>query len=202
MVVSSSIKDLVEEAYGYRLHQQREEIERFCEWLVKREPNNVLEIGGLHGGTAILWLGIATGKVISVDLPDGRFGGLDHGLNEDRCLLRNEHLHDRSSRYHGVLGDSHDPATVREVRKVLNGEFVDMLFIDGDHTYAGVSSDFELYKQFVSRNGCIALHDINDTPMHRAAGCRVDQLWKDIISAGKIEFNIHGEWGGIGVVVL
>jgi hypothetical protein len=36
---------------------------------------------------------------------------------------------------------------------------IDVLFIDGDHSYEGVKSDFELYSTILSKKGIIILHD-------------------------------------------
>jgi hypothetical protein len=36
---------------------------------------------------------------------------------------------------------------------------IDVLFIDGDHSYEGVKSDFELYSTILSEKGIIMLHD-------------------------------------------
>lgn len=36
---------------------------------------------------------------------------------------------------------------------------IDFLFIDGDHSYEGVKSDFELYSKLLSPKGIIVLHD-------------------------------------------
>lgn len=36
---------------------------------------------------------------------------------------------------------------------------IDLLFIDGDHSYDGVKKDFELYSQILSDNGVIIIHD-------------------------------------------
>jgi hypothetical protein len=36
---------------------------------------------------------------------------------------------------------------------------IDFLFIDGDHSYEGVSNDFNLYKNIISNGGMIAIHD-------------------------------------------
>jgi hypothetical protein len=42
---------------------------------------------------------------------------------------------------------------------VRQGIQVDFLFIDGDHSYEGVKTDFELYSQILSENGVIVIHD-------------------------------------------
>jgi hypothetical protein len=36
---------------------------------------------------------------------------------------------------------------------------IDFLFIDGDHSYEGVKTDFELYSKLLSDQGIIAIHD-------------------------------------------
>jgi hypothetical protein len=36
---------------------------------------------------------------------------------------------------------------------------IDLLFIDGDHSYEGVKKDFELYSTILSNNGIIIIHD-------------------------------------------
>ena len=42
---------------------------------------------------------------------------------------------------------------------VLQDIKIDLLFIDGDHSYEGVKKDFDLYSQILSDNGMIILHD-------------------------------------------
>ena len=39
---------------------------------------------------------------------------------------------------------------------------IDILFIDGDHSYEGVKKDFELYSTILSENGVIIIHDTDE----------------------------------------
>jgi hypothetical protein len=39
---------------------------------------------------------------------------------------------------------------------------IDVLFIDGDHSYEGVKTDFELYSKIMSDNGTIIIHDTDE----------------------------------------
>jgi hypothetical protein len=39
---------------------------------------------------------------------------------------------------------------------------IDFLFIDGDHSYEGVKTDFELYSKILVDNGVIVLHDTDE----------------------------------------
>jgi cephalosporin hydroxylase len=99
----------------------------------------------------------------------------------------------------GVLGDSHDPKTLQVVTDLMGGTPFDFLFIDGDHSYAGVKRDYEMYSPLVKPGGWVGFHDINDTEIHRSFGCQVEQFWTELHGT-KQEFNCHAPWGGIGVI--
>lgn len=45
---------------------------------------------------------------------------------------------------------------------VLQDIKIDLLFIDGDHSYEGVKKDFDLYSSILSDNGIIILHDTDN----------------------------------------
>ena len=45
---------------------------------------------------------------------------------------------------------------------VLQDIKIDLLFIDGDHSYEGVKKDFELYSNLISEKGIIIIHDTDD----------------------------------------
>ena len=180
------------------MHQHDEEIRPFAEWLATRQPHHVIEIGTLKGGTAALWHELCTGTVVSVDLPSGRFGGADHGYNEEAVLKRNQTLQNKFHRLHCLSANSHSKETPELVHYLLKEEQADFLFIDGDHTYEGVKADFEMYAPLVRPGGIIALHDVLDTPVHRSAGCYVNKFWNEL-PPHKALFSCNGPWGGIGV---
>ena len=69
-----------------------------------------------------------------------------------------------SQQVHLLRADSHSSGTARQLQKLLGGRTIDFLFIDGDHTYAGVKQDFELYSRLLSKDGLVALHDIAPRP--------------------------------------
>ncbi len=127
-----------------------------------RQPKAVLEIGTCHGGTLYLWCQAAdpAATLISIDLPEGEFGG---GYPPCRAPFY-QSFATGSQRVHLLRADSHSASTAEQVRKLLDGRTIDFLFIDGDHTYAGVKQDFDLYSPLVSKDGLIALHDIAPRP--------------------------------------
>lgn len=55
---------------------------------------------------------------------------------------------------------SHAQKTVRCVKELLRGNELDLLFIDGDHSYEGVKQDFLSYSPLVRKGGWITFHDI------------------------------------------
>ncbi len=181
------------------MFQHAGEIEPFAEWLAARGPADVIEVGTLHGGTAALWHGICGGRVISIDLPDGAFGGAAHQYSPERCVERTESLMEMLPRFVPILLDSQQPTTAQEVAQFLP-EPADLLFLDGDHTLRGVLQDLTLYGPMVRSGGVIAFHDILDTQMHRRDGVEVNLLW-NALPGDKHVWSVNGSWGGIGALI-
>ncbi len=129
--------------------QRPAEILPFLDLVRERRPQVVLEIGVAYGGTNVM-LGATLPSVTELV-------GLDvFVLN--RPLL--ETLGRAGLRRHLVEGDSRSPATFARIRELLAGRTIDLLFIDGDHSFAGVVGDFRLYSGLVKPGGLIAFHDI------------------------------------------
>jgi predicted O-methyltransferase YrrM len=66
------------------------------------------------------------------------------------------------------------------LKKVLDEEPVDFLFIDGDHSYKGVRQDFETYSKLVRPGGLIAMHDIVENPHDPTI--EVSSFWQELKS--------------------
>ena len=60
-----------------------------------------------------------------------------------------------------IKGDSRAAATFQAVRAELSDGLVDLLFIDGDHEFAGVESDFLMYSRLVRPSGFLVFDDVN-----------------------------------------
>lgn len=190
------------DAVDFRMEQIPGEIWPFAEWLWNRHPHNVLEIGVRHGGTAALWHGLCTGRVVGID-----WEGQD-SLGKETANRANE-MESLYDRYRFICGDSRDENTIARgvaaLAEVGNNSY-DFIFIDGDHSYEGVKSDFINYRPLLSTGGCIAFHDIVDTPTTRNAGQGVFRFWSELKAQNYPEhwkeFCVNGEWGGIGALVL
>jgi predicted O-methyltransferase YrrM len=69
-------------------------------------------------------------------------------------------------------------STREDLRRLLGSRGIDLLFIDGDHSYAGVRWDFEAYGSLVRPGGLIALHDVCLDPNNSARGFDVASYWR------------------------
>jgi|SRR5581483_11101602 len=180
--------------------QVRSEIHRLAEIVADLKPKNLLEIGTCRGGTLCILSRLASpdGNIISLDLPNGEFGG---GYKWFHIPIFKAFPYAKQ-KLHLLRGDSHSAEMANAVRKILGEEKLDLLFIDGDHTYEGVKKDFEDYSKLVRRGGIIALHDI---VQHPSDHCDVSRLWqelKTIYSHEEIVESHNQNWAGIGVLYI
>jgi predicted O-methyltransferase YrrM len=158
--------------------QKGTEMSALLELAASLRARCVVEIGTAAGGVLHLLARVAEpdALIVSVDLPGGRFGG-GYGAWRRPLYAR---LVRRSQELALLRADSHSPETLRMVTERLAGRPVDLLFIDGDHTLAGVAADFGTYAPLVRTGGVIALHDIAATPGEQ--GIEVPEFWRSLKS--------------------
>ena len=179
-------------------HQVRTEIVGFLERAREERPRTVMEIGTAQGGTNFL-LGVVLPEVtlkIGVDL-----------------FVQNTRLLDAFARpgcrQVFLNGSSYGRGMAQRVRAALDERVIDVLFIDGDHAYAGVKADFETYAPLVRPGGLIAFHDIvpdHLTRFGRATGRYagdVPRFWQDVRGgfAETWEFVESWDQDGLGIGV-
>ncbi len=194
------------EGYGHckwlKPYQHAKEIFTLYEHVLERRPRRILEIGTARGGTLYLWLQAATDDavVVSIDLPGGKFGG---GYRACRVPLYQSFARPHQA-LHLVRQSSRDPALPGRVRELMNGEPLDFLFIDADHRFEGVATNFRLYAPLVRAGGIIALHDI--LPSARNDEIEVHRLWarlEHLPGAFAITDSARARYPlGIGTVVV
>jgi predicted O-methyltransferase YrrM len=173
---------------GWYVHQKPTELMMLSDFLKEKEIKKVLEIGSANGGTAVYFANMMgdNGVVYSVDIAPA-----------DKCYKGTEF----EKQIIEMLGDSHDQTFKQEVYDKVGK--VDMLFIDGDHSYEGVKDDFNSFSHLVRDNGFIVLHDIVDSEYHRERGCFVATLWNEIKNEYKtFEFIDTQELPGVNTPVL
>jgi predicted O-methyltransferase YrrM len=158
------------------------------QWLARvaaARPRTVVEIGTGAGGMfyALAQLAHEQATLVSIDVPGGGYGG-GHSTVIDPVLRafagpeqRIEIIRDRSFHY----------STRSDLMRILDGKAIDLLFIDGDHSYGGVRADFEMYAPLCAPDGIIALHDICVTPENSGRGFDVGIYWRELAATRAAE---------------
>lgn len=187
--------NLAESAVRRGAFQKADELAPLVSLLQAARPHTVVEIGTLGGGTLWLWCRLATADalVVGIDLrqaADGVAAAVDPGAQQSVRFLQ---------------GDSHLESTKMALQSALGDRPVDLLFIDGDHRYGGVSQDFHWYAPLVREGGLVVCHDIIRHTQMPEVG--VHRLWKELAPHfATLDFVSDGgdrgwgPWGGIGVL--
>jgi predicted O-methyltransferase YrrM len=142
---------LVEQNPYLESKQKASEIIQLLTLIQQMPAQYVCEIGTSKAGTLFLLLQASApnATVVSMDL------AIPLKFRLPMHVAKQSHQH-----LHLFTGDSHSAKMVERLQKKLKGHTLDVLFIDGDHSYAGVKADFEQYAPLVRKGGIVALHDI------------------------------------------
>lgn len=145
---------------GYRLglrpaNTQTTPAERACLAKHAAGRRSLVEIGVLHGVNTALLRSVMdpSGTIIGIDPhPPGRLG-----VSFERWIARRELA--RHPRGRAVL--------LRQWSHEAAAEWLtpmDFLFIDGDHSWAGIDRDWQGFSPHVVPGGVVALHDSRSVP--------------------------------------
>ena len=144
-------------AENFGIQQNRDEIVEFTDLLQKipvEGRKNALEVGlGKFGSTHFLWRHLYD-VTATIEIDKERV--LTFGDNLYK-YYRKWVMDDGKSMF--FFGKSSDPAVVERVYWTYEETRIDLLFIDGDHSYASVMTDYLLYEPLVNIGGIVAFHD-------------------------------------------
>ena len=145
----------------------------------KLSPNpTVLEIGVRKGRQKYFYQNLFNADYRGIDIDISKTDGVDF-----------------------IQGESCDPRTVDKIKKWLNGRKINLLFIDGDHSYNAVKKDYETYAPL---SDIVAFHDIcTKNPKH----LDVKRYWNELIKDKDkiVEFKFKeptAKYGATGIGVL
>ena len=85
---------------------------------------------------------------------------------------------------------------------------IDILWIDGDHSYEGSKNDFDSYSQLVTSEGLIFMHDIapNGEQVNQPEWCGVHKTIQDIKANSKFEvlqlMSSRKNYLGMGLAII
>lgn len=179
-----------------RAHVERE-LADFLALIQQMDCRSYLEIGCRDGDTFALVADIlpAGARMTAIDLPGAKWGRKSSRGNLEGAI---EYAKAKGHRVTLHLADSHLLAT----RALLGFDHFDCVFIDGDHTYAGVSRDWQLYGPLADR--LVAFHDIVGEGQGRNGNVvEVPRFWRELVEGGSEtrEIVAEGSVMGIGVVM-
>lgn len=198
---------LARQSVTYGAVQKASELGPLLQIIKEARPKVIVEIGTARGGT--FWAMAQSAPkdclLISIDIPAGTAmdmrDGEDVYTGRDRNRLKQ--FIQEGQRLALIDMNSQLPAAEHALVHALGGKKIDVLFIDGDHTYKGVKHDYETYSKYLAPGGIAAFHDIIK---HRDVRVGVDKFWHEA-KRGKIYQEFFGPetwgyvpWGGIGVL--
>jgi predicted O-methyltransferase YrrM len=120
------------------------------------KPSVAVEIGSARGKSAC-FVGRAlkengSGKLFAID-PHTRTDWNDENSVDTLEIMRRNIRTLKLERHVEIIRDTSVNAAARWMLPI------DMIFIDGDHSYDGVKRDWELFSPFVKRFGVVVFHD-------------------------------------------
>lgn len=189
---------------GYGSMQKHSEFTALLEMLELHKPKVIVEIGIGKGGSTWAFSKIeGLTKHIIIDMPAGPWGGSPD--EEIKKTLTYISQNSSGVPIEAIFGNSQNSGCLEALKELLKGEQIDFLFIDGDHSYAGVKTDYLTYSNLVRTGGLIAFHDVAEHP--KETECEVKKFWDELKESG-ITPDLYtefidpegGEWAGIAVV--
>jgi len=141
--------------------------------IIKTYPDdyylNYVEIGCYAGGSACLVSQRKNTNIISIDL--------GYPISPEIPKLNFNNFNSEKNNYVYIQGDSTSNETLLNLKKNISE--IDVLFIDGDHSYNGVKMDFEIYSPLVKNGGYIIFDDYNDFQFSPEVKKSVDDIVKN-----------------------
>lgn len=142
--------------------------------LIDNENSKYLEIGAFAGGSASLMsMNLKIKEVFSIDI--------GNPIDKEIPIKNVNNFKHSDCIYEYIHGDSQNSDIIKYVHEKI--DFVDVLFIDGDHRYNAVVNDFKNYKDLVSVGGFIVFDDyldnVHSPDVYRAVNDIVKNLNND-----------------------
>ncbi len=176
------------------LRQDRNEISAACDYLSSKPYDLLIEIGCLHGGSAIVLSGLLkTGSTIVLVDPINRGSAAAKSLKWSCDWLRGQGF-----KVFLVIGLSFDPKIRRKVHTLAENFQSGLLHIDGDHATWSVLLDYYAFVDCIGPEGAVIFHDVVTNP-------RVKIAWDQLCQEGhsnRVFYNGRNSTWASGIGVL
>lgn len=129
-------------------------------WIDAIDPLGVyVEIGSRFGGSLhamARFLGRDV-TLVAIDLPNGPWGHADAPAVLMQVVAD---LGRDGYDVHVIDGNSHDASVRHALRAILDSRSIDVLLLDGDRTFDGISADIDDYGSLLRPGGLLLMHDV------------------------------------------
>lgn len=179
--MSKTTSESVRDAFKYMYPDELPALKKLAQSLPK-DPV-IINIGAGSGTSGLAFLECRDDSIVhTIDITDGDspFGCL---YAERDVVTRAELSHLKGDRWYQHHGDSKEVG-----RKWLSK--VDMVFVDGDHSYDGCRGDIEIWLKHLKPGGLIVVHDYGkgeladhpDGPHPKAFADTIDKAVHDVLT--------------------
>ena len=175
------------------IQQNKEELSKFIDVLLKSDTKICLEIGlGFFGSTHFLWRQIYD-KVITIEKNFERIREFGRNMKK---FYGDWTLNDGRSQF--FVGYSNDEKNIADVYSKVSE--IDFLFIDGNHSYESVLCDFLLYYPLVKPDGIVGFHDTALSEDNMGVPQLIAEIRAGKYTNGKridVKDIVENQWSGI-----
>ncbi len=171
------------------------ELRSFLEIVSARRPKVVIEIGTASGGHFYCLSQVAdpSALLVSIDFVGGNYG---RSQTNTECKLYGT-FGPPGQRFEFIRQSSLYRSTLMSLQEKLGDRKIDLLYLDGDHSYAGIKSDYEMYEPLVAKDGMVAFHDILEIPKavpDWQSGNEVSVFWQELSARVGFREIIDRSW--------
>lgn len=185
---------------GQNIPQRKDELRKFINLMKKEKCTSYLEVGARYGDSFynIVKAMPQGSTAIAIDLPDSRWGRSDSQAHLQNAICK---LNEEGYKTTAIFADSQNPATKEQLLKLMGPLKFDMVMIDADHRFEGMTLDWINYGPF---GRLVAFHDIDGHDQwERSTGFRVEcpLVWA-AIKRNYRYIEIVGKHRGMGIGVV
>lgn len=210
--IKKLLKDFKDEPTGIKFLEDRynpnSKYYRFFYQLVKKfKPNIIVELGSWQGTSAAYFAaGNPDTKVITVDHHTDPGDDINRLMTVEACKKfpnmkyckgwTCNDIYEEEKNAHSIKGENAFPKVIKE----LNGEKIDVLFIDSWHVYHQAVRDWEAYKPLLNNGALVIVDDVlKGTPGSAIDG--IEQFWNELKGTKHLEGGLHAGYP-IGFLTL
>jgi len=138
------------------------ELNKLCD-LIKREGNpvsNMIEIGSYQGESTIIFQkNFPNSKIFAVDFWLNNYDEREVNINSFNMMDVENNFDVLTKSYSNIIKIKMSSS---DFSNIIADNSIDFIYIDGDHSYKGITNDLINWKNKIKKGGYIGGHDYND----------------------------------------